>query len=300
MVHPESASTISILLDRFCDFLQKQEKKATTIANYRYDVQAFLRDQDVPKQSLHALCIAAADRALPFRQKLIRACSTATFNRKMASLNSFFGFAAHSGWIRQEEIPRLPQVAPKPRKNKDIRVLSEREQNRLLESASRNREATAYALMSLMLSTGVRASEIGSLTWRDVRLEEDRGSITISNSKSGRAITFPLSAPAFDALRLLKSMVESNEDAFIFPGRAGALTRQQIDTVLERYFAASGLHDAKAVVLRATFEANALAGGIDPYELAYLMGYSRLSVPQKRYRRHLTRWKEDVRGNKSF
>src|ERR1035437_9737077 len=158
MVHPESASTISILLDRFCDFLQKQEKKATTIANYRYDVQAFLRDQDVPKQSLHALCIAAADRALPFRQKLIRACSTATFNRKMASLNSFFGFAAHSGWIRQEEIPRLPQVAPKPRKNKDIRFTSKRNKTCFFETQSRNREATAYALMSLMLSTGVRAS----------------------------------------------------------------------------------------------------------------------------------------------
>jgi site-specific recombinase XerD len=297
MVHPEKAASISSLLDRFCYFLHEQGKKAGTIANYRYDLQALFRDQDVPEQSFHGMCMAAADRAPTYRQKLIQAYSPATLNRKTASLNAFFRFAAHSGWIRRKEIPKFPQVAHKPLKHKYIRFLSESEQNCLLKRASRNREATVYALMSLMLATGARTSEIRSLTWRNVCLEEDRGSITVPNSKSGRASTFPLSAPAFDALRLLRSTVESNEDAFIFQGQSSQLTRQQIATFLERCFAASGLHDAKAVVLRATFEANALADGIDPYELAYLMGYSRLSVPQERYRRYLTQWQRDVHRN---
>lgn len=281
---------VSDLLERFCRFQRERGKKTATLSNYRYDLGSFLNEVPAPGLSPEAICCAAVEHAFHYREKLIKLISPATANRKMSSLNSFFGWAAHCGWIPETRIPSLPQVFAAKRSRKPARVLSESEQSRLLKRAKDHGEVVGYALLSLMLDTGSRISEIQSARWKDVHLEENSGFITIHNAKSGRPISFPLGDPSLDALRALKLTNRSTDDSPLFSGKkSGPLTRQQIAYILEHYFAACGLQDARPSMLRATYEANLIASGIDLYDLANLMGYSRLHVPQERYAQYRTR-----------
>lgn len=73
--------------------------------------------------------------------------------------------------------------------------------NALLRAAQRSRHAARdYAIVQVLLQTGLRLGECQALTWGDIAFGEKRGAVTIRAGKGNKARTVPLNGSARAAL----------------------------------------------------------------------------------------------------
>ena len=112
-------------------------------------------------------------------------------------------------------------VAPSRRPNAELRPrehLTEREVEKLIEAAKRNRWGQRDATMILIaFRHGLRASEVCSLQWSDVEFET--GTLHLRRAKGGTTSTHPLLGDELRALRALKREAKS---PFMFVSERGA------------------------------------------------------------------------------
>jgi type 1 fimbriae regulatory protein FimB/type 1 fimbriae regulatory protein FimE len=110
---------------------------------------------------------------------------------------------------------------PTRRPNSELRPrehLTEREVDKLVEAAKRNRHGARDSTMILIgFRHGLRASELCELQWSDVEFES--ATLHIRRAKGGTMGTHPLLGDELRALRVLKREAKS---AFIFVSERGA------------------------------------------------------------------------------
>jgi integrase/recombinase XerC len=273
------------LVSRFCSEQEAVGKSSATIACYRSDLTDFFKRMGLRDVDSTRNWRIAAERVDEFLNVIRTDFKPATVNRRISCLRSFFLWGCRIGRIQEDEVPSFRPLAVEARHIQPASVLSGTEQANLVMRVTLGGEDRALALVALMLETGMRISEVRKLRWKDVRIEGGFGSISFVNSKSRRRFILPLPDLSLEALRRLRDSEDASADSPIFKGRTGSLTRSQIANILERYFHAVGLKDARPRILRTTYEANLIKEGVDPFMLAYLMGYSRLTAPQERYSR---------------
>ncbi len=88
---------------------------------------------------------------------------------------------------------RQAQPAPKG--------LNDRQVNALLREASRSRHpARAYALLQVLLQTGMRIGECAALDYEDIAFGERGGVVTVRAGKGNKARSVPLNSSARQAL----------------------------------------------------------------------------------------------------
>ena len=125
-------------------------------------------------------------------------------------------------------------VTPKRRPNSEIRPrehLTEREVDKLIDTAKGNRHGQRDATMILMaFRHGLRASELCGLQWSDVEFES--GTLHLRRAKGGTTTSHPLLGDELRALRVLKRDATS---PFIFVSERGApFTTSGLAKLVER------------------------------------------------------------------
>jgi len=209
--------------------------------------------------------------------------STATVHRKAACLRSFYRHLRREEAIDDDPAARLQT----PRRGKKLpEVLSYAEVQRLL-SQPRGDEPTVLrdrALLELMYSSGLRASETISLDVSDVDL--DHG-IVRAMGKGSKERLVPVGGKAVAAVRVyLRSgrpkLVRSPEERNLFLNfRGGPLTRQGLYKIVLRHAEAAGLGDRMSPhTLRHSFATHLLAGGCDLRSVQEMLGHADLSTTQ--------------------
>jgi len=119
--------------------------------------------------------------------------------------------------------------------------------------------------VTYLLLTGARFSEMSTLTWDQVDL--DQKCWTLPDPKNRTAVTFPLSNATLDILsdRL-------RDTKFVFPARTETGHVREARTVLKKISGVIGTH-ITAHDLRRTFRAIAGECGIDFWKTKLLMGH---------------------------
>ncbi len=128
-----------------------------------------------------------------------QAKSTSTVNTRLAGLRSFCGWLVERGHLAADPSSRLKsvgrQVPPAPK------GLTDKQVNALLREASRSRHpARDYAMVQVLLQTGMRIGECAMLDYEDIAFGERGGSVTIRAGKGNKARSVPLNASARQAL----------------------------------------------------------------------------------------------------
>src|SRR6516225_9199457 len=112
-------------------------------------------------------------------------------------------------------------VTPRRRPNSEIRPrehLTEREVEKLMEAAKKNRQGQRDGTMILIcFRHGLRASELCELQWSD--LEFETATLHLRRTKNGTMGTHPLLGDELRALRMLKRKATS---PLIFVSERGA------------------------------------------------------------------------------
>lgn len=208
--------------------------------------------------------------------------AASSISRSIASIRAFFHFLCQTrSW---KENPAEHLKAPKIEK-KMPGILTIDEVDLLLKQP---RENTAKgirdrAMLELLYATGIRVSELISLTLKDINLK--LGYITCSSGEKERVIPFGSAAKRSVEHYMEGARAEllgSQESEMLFLNCSGkSMSRQGFWKVLKSYAEAAGIQqDITPHTLRHSFAAHLVQNGADLKSVQEMMGHSDISTTQ--------------------
>src|SRR3989440_11491116 len=139
--------------------------------------------------------------------------------------------------------------------------LSDTQANALLRQAQVSRDALRnYAIVQMLLQTGIRLDECSQLTLDDIEFGERSGRVTVRQGKGNKARTVPLNASARQALaEYLAPRLNCDPTvkavAFAWPRRTpGSAARQLWQSQQNDGLKTSGMRQKSKVLVRLHFE----------------------------------------------
>jgi len=140
--------------------------------------------------------------------------SNATTVRYMAVLSHLFTIARKEwGWIEDSPISKVTK--PKEPRGR-VRFLSDEERSRLLKACQASHSPLLYPAVVLSIATGMRKSELLSLTWPQVSFDKER--IILFETKNGERRSVPIKGLGLVLLKRLYAN-RTSVTSLLFPGK---------------------------------------------------------------------------------
>ncbi len=284
--------------------LEADDRSAHTIRSYAGAVKRFLQWYEAEEQKqlepadLTPVTLVGYRNELQHRQGK----ASASVNTEIAALRSWCEWLFDQGYVSANPAARLKSVGrqgpPTPK------GLDDRQVNALLREASRSRHKERdYALVQVLLQTGIRIGECTALDYEDITFGERGGSVLIRGGKGNKARFVPMNASARQALAVYVAPVLQVEPTLVavagaWPRRrkgvegspvwrsqkGGRLSSQAIRRVIDGLVCAASARglvpeDASAHTLRHTFAMFYLKDNPgDLVGLATILGHSSLDT----------------------
>ncbi|OGE17378.1 hypothetical protein A3F00_05300 [Candidatus Daviesbacteria bacterium RIFCSPHIGHO2_12_FULL_37_11] len=259
---------------QFIDHLKGKSRASATILAYGKDIEQLVNYLNSLGRNDSSEVIM--DDLKTFMDKLFKESYTAkSISRKTNSTKTFFKFLKSSGYISDDPASGLEH--PKF-ENKPPRILSKIEY-RALRDAARN-DIRIYAVIELLLQTGIRIGELSKLKVEDI----DLTGLTLHVPKEEGTVerTIPLNAPAAEAVSKYLEVRAKSQIHTLFVTKTGRpLLIRNIRTAIDRYFKMAGIKEAKVNDLRHTWVAYHLQAGTSLVVVSKLAGHKRLSTTEK-------------------
>jgi integrase/recombinase XerD len=269
---------VSLLVDRFLKDLERQETSPKTRASYRLDLLHFAGwFAQTVGESFSPEAVAPTD-VREYRGYLLNVehRQPATVNRRLAALRRFFQWAKATGLAKELPTDNVKGVASAPRAP---RWLEKRDADRLIRTVERHGSKRDLAIVLTLRHTGIRVSELSSLTLGDVDISERKGTLTVRSGKGGKFRVLPLNV---DARRTIASYLEVRPTVsadHLFIGQRGqGVSSRAVEMLVTKYGRLAGLEDVTPHTLRHSFGKHALDAGADLVSVAALLGHQRLET----------------------
>lgn len=265
--------TFPKLLEQFINDLKQEGKSQFTIVAYKKDIEQFIgfllsREKSDVREIVK-------DDIEGFINKLIADGYTKkSASRKLNSIRTFFRQLKKEGVIDQNPSfdiahPKYAQTPP--------RILSKLEYRALRDVAKEDHPRT-YALVEVLLQTGVKIGELAELRLGDIKDNE------LHISAYGKNIEryVPLNKASKKAINEYLKIRENTEDDHLFITRTGKpLLIRNIRQTIDRCFREVEIENATVNDLRNTFIAHQLMNGASLEYIARIVGHRRLSSTER-------------------
>jgi integrase/recombinase XerD len=263
-------------IEAFLHYLAEQKGcSQNTLAAYRNDLGQLLAfiEEEKAKGIVRSTEGLIKGYLLNLREK---GYSTATVARKVASAKSLFKFMVDFG--RMKENPTQNLISPQVRKHPP-KLVSSSEYQRLLEEPAKLSTPEAKrdrVMLELLHATGLRVSELVSLSVQDVDFEHSRvccsGRQIPLDPDVAQSVADFVKGPRFDLL------YDEAEDTLFLNRRGKRLTRQGFWQIVTNYARKA---DLKARItphsLRHSFAVHKLRTGADLQSVQQLLGHAYVS-----------------------
>ena len=257
---------------QFNNYLTKKGKASATILAYTNDISQLAKF--LVQKGLTVVSSVNADLLDQFKTELANQKYTAkSISRKINSIKTYFRFLKDEQLIDSD--PAISVSHPKY-EVKPPRILSKTEY-RALRDACRS-DNRVYAIVELMLQTGVRIGEVANLRMEDLKTDE----IYIQPFESHLGRTIPLNQAAKDALKRYLGERPTIGGKAVFITKTGRpFLIRNIRSSIERYFEIAEVKDTKVNDLRHTWIFHHLSAGTPLVVISKLAGHKRLSTTEK-------------------
>ncbi len=257
---------------QFRDFLVNNKRSNATIVAYGKDIEQLV--QFLAELKKHHVNEATKEDIETFlAQMSAKGYTPKSISRKINSTRTFYRFLKINEYVTDDPSllvnhPEYQLAAP--------RILNPTEY-RALRDAARN-DARMFAIIELLLQTGIRIGELANLTLEDITPEGLR--ITPMEKHEERLV--PLNQSAKSALeRYIKIRPQVKENRIFVTKSGRPFLIRNIRTAVERYFRMAEIKGAKVNDLRHTFIAHHLKHGVSIVLLSKIVGHKRLSTTQR-------------------
>jgi integrase/recombinase XerC len=256
----------------FIDYLRKEKNYSEhTVRAYRRDIEMFvefLNDENIAEVDSNAISYY-----ISFLLKY--GLDTTSVARKLSSIKSFFKGLKKMGLVSDNPA----DVIKTPKKKKRFPAFLTYEQ---VEDCLRTEDPRDSAIMELLYSCGLRASELTALNVNDVDLHQEEVRVL---GKGDKERIMPLGRRAREAvvryLRVRKPSNAGEEQPLFVNHRGGRLTTRSLQRIVRKYL----LHVARASgtnphIFRHSFATHLLERGADLRSVQELLGHASLSTVQ--------------------
>lgn len=209
--------------------------------------------------------------------------ASSTVSRSIASIKAFFQYLVSQGQIEED----ISQVLKAPRIEKKIPdVLSQEDVVLLLEQPGGKspKEIRDKAMLELLYATGIRVTELISLSLDDVNMK--LGYISCRDKHKERII--PFGGQAKEALIIYleeargQLAVDNKEENLLFTNCfGGIMSRQGFWKIIKAYAKKAGINsEITPHTLRHSFAAHLVKNGADLHSVQEMLGHSDISTTQ--------------------
>lgn len=285
---------------QFLEYIEIEKGRALrTVENYDHYLTVFLSQtkvedpKDITNEKVRDFRMWLNRQAAGNNRATGETMKKKTQNYYLIALRTFLKFLTKRGITSlQADQIELAKVG-----ERSIDVISSEELQRLLKApdSEENPEKAArgHAILELLFSTGLRVSELCSLT-NDLDIRQDEFSI---RGKGGKVRVVFLSSEAKDAVKNYLALRKDMSDALFvkvsdekFPAKSGAkdensknegLTRRSIERIVKHYAITAGI--SKKVtphVIRHCFATDLLSNGADIRSVQAMLGHANIATTQ--------------------
>lgn len=192
---------LEALLISWSHYLQEHDRSAGTIKKYTQAVAHFLtwyeREERVPLRlgTLTPIALIGYRNELQHGQHK----SVSTINLRISALRAWCAWLVDQGYLVLDPAARVKLIGGQEGSKRE--GLSGPQINALLRQTQVSRDPKRnYAIVQVLLQTGIRLSECSALTFGDIAFAERGGTLVVRAGKGNKARSVPLNASARDAL----------------------------------------------------------------------------------------------------
>ena len=203
--------------------------------------------------------------------------------RKSSVLRRFFGFLHEEGFRDDNPSAALPKPAqvralPKILDTAEVDLLFAAIEAKLAQPSPASTDYRLSALIELLYGSGLRATELVALPRSAIVSDKP---FIIVKGKGAKERMVPISNRARQAVGTWLAFVPE-KSRFLFPSRAGHISRIRLFQIIKALAAQSGLDPAKVSphVLRHAFATHLLAGGANLRALQAMLGHVDIATTQ--------------------
>jgi integrase/recombinase XerC len=291
------------LLEVWRHFLQEHDRSTGTVKKYTQAVTHFLAWYEQEEHAPLRLEALTPIALIGYRNELHHEQhkSISTINLRISALRAWCGWMTEQGILSADPAAHVKLVGGEESSKRS--GLKSAQVNALLRQAleSRDKERN-YAIVQVLLQTGIRLSECAALTFNDTTFGERGGLLRVRAGKGNKARSVPLNASAREAvatyvaprLGIEKPSIklvakgwpkpkspDAHEPIFLSQ-KGGALTTSAMGQMIAELVKAAGEQvpeETSAHTLRHTFARSYLAQYPgDVVGLATLLGHSSLDT----------------------
>jgi integrase/recombinase XerD len=266
-------------VERFLNYLTVEKGlAANTLEAYRRDIYKFRKYLDKTGQKITNF---KRSDLLSFLNHLRDSGSQATtLARNIAALRGFCKFMLMEGIIGEDPIENLS--TPKGWKRIPKIIGTDEVSAMLKKPEGKNLSLRDRAILEIIYSSGLRASEVVNIKMGDINFEA--GFITISGKGSKERVV-PMNETALTTVRIYieesrPELLKKKNSQFLFLARGGKhMTRQRLWQLIKKY--SVGLStNISPHTLRHCFASHLLDGGADLRALQKMLGHTDISTTQ--------------------
>lgn len=270
------------VLENYHKYLQTVGLSRHTVKGYGSDLESFRRwFSETQGEKFEPANVTPRD-LFDYKSFLltVKDYQTATVNRHLSSISRFLKWAKSQG-ITETLPPEKLQV--KVKQDWAPRSLDRNEQNTLMREVAKRGNRRDIALISLLLGTGLRSSEVADVKVDDVEIlsrsaNEEKGWVHVRAGKGGAPRDIPLNSDVRKALRDYFEQLGGIEAGYLFSGQRGALTVKGISYIVRKYAYQARLEDCTVHTLRHTFAKNLIDASVSIDRVGLLLGHESLDT----------------------
>jgi integrase len=200
--------------------------------------------------------------------------------------------------FKHEKIPCTFDGITLKKADKEMRVLSQREQDALVQHLMQNVNAKSIGVF-LSLSTGIRIGELCTLRWQDIDLKEKTlhmrhtlqriSAPSDSSAKTKLIMTTPKSKasirdiPLPDFLVKTLAKIKKSDGIYLLSGTEHPLEPRTMQYFFKRCLAECKIADTNFHALRHTFATRAVESGFEIKSLSEILGHSNVNITLNKY-----------------
>ncbi len=272
------------LLDSYSQHLAAEKKSRHTCRAYEIAARQFIAttlpgESDPSKEDVEELPVQEALERLDPNNGRFDLWLQTLSHLRASTVNARIAAASHLlKWLGHA----VPEWVIRPQRSKRLpRILTRDELRKLLLAAQQSENPLAEVVVTLLLESGLRVSELCNLNESDIDMQDQSAQVWSGKGDKDRRVLFShRSKDALEKWGLYRnSLGLGNEEALFVNGRGSRVTSRNLQKMMDSLGDSAGIPRTRLSphVLRHNFATGLLERGADLVSIQRLMGHSNIA-----------------------